>query len=567
MDPVEYVRALRRRWAAVAACLAVALLVGFLMSRGSGGSQGPRVSSYRATVVLIDSRYDPTSFGARALNLATVAAIAKVGEVPARVARALDEGNPQALAASIVTSVDDQTGLLRITATSRDPDRAVLVANTFARELMDYLRDQELESVTRRAELLDERLQQLTKQVNDLERRIASAVGIERELLIAQRDSAIRQYGFVYDSLQQLQAQTASPAGLSVVERATALPVADRTFRVAQSRTSRMALAAILGLLGGIGVALALERLDPRVRTREVAERALRAPVLAEIPPLPRTDRATIVLDARPRSFAADAFRLLTTAVRHALDGRQRGGDGSGQQGSGATKRGPVDGRPKGEGRGPGARGTTILVTSGGPTEGKTTVVANLAAALAELGKQVLVLSCDFRRPVIHRYFRVPNDAGLADALVSPNGASPLERTLRWTHLPNVRLVPSGPAPDRPGELLGSDRMREVLRDARRRADYVLLDTSPFMGAGDAAPLLSEVDGVLVVAHAKRTTVQVAQRLGDLLQQLGAPVLGVALNGAEDLPRARRYYWYHGSLASAREHGGFPPLVRHHREE
>ncbi|HXF56622.1 MAG TPA: polysaccharide biosynthesis tyrosine autokinase [Actinomycetota bacterium] len=566
MDPLEYLKALRRRWAVVAACLAVALLVGFVMSRGAGGSRGPRVSSYRATVVLIDSRYDPTSFGTRTVNLATAAAIAKVGEVPARVARALGEESPQALAASIATSVDEQTGLLRIAATSRDPGRAVLLANTFARELMDYLRDQELESVSRRAELLNERLEQLTKQVNDLERRIASAEGIERELLVAQRDSAIRQYGFVYDSLQQLQAQTASTAGLSIVERATALPVPDRTFRVAQSRTSRMALAGILGLLGGMGVALALERLDPKLRTREVAERSLRAPVLAEIPRFPRADRPRIIVDTRPRSFAADAFRLLTTAIRHALDGRERGGEAGARPERGAAQRAP-DGKPKSEGRGSGHRGTAILVTSAGPTEGKTTVVANLAAALAELGRQVLVLSCDFRRPVIHRYFRVPNDAGLADALVSPNGAAPLERTVRWTHLLNVRLVPSGPAPDRPGELLGSDRMREVLQDARQRADYVLLDTSPLLGAGDAAPLLSEVDGVLVVAHASRTTVQVAQRLGDLLQQLGAPVLGVALNGAEELARARRYYWYYGSLASARDHGGFPRLVRHRDED
>lgn len=565
MDPLEYVRALRRRWPVVAACVAVALLLGFFMTRGTGGARGTRPSAYRATVVLIDSRYDPTSFGTRTVNLATVAAIAKVGEVPARVARALGEDNPQALAASVATSVDDQTGLLRITATSRDPERAVLVANTFAGELIKYLRDQELEGVSRRAEVLNERLEELTKQVHDLERRIASAVGIERELLIAQRDSAIRQYGFVYDSLQQLQAQTASPAGLSIVERATALPVVDRSFRVAQSRTSRMALAAILGLLGGMGVALALERLDPRVRTRDVAEQALRAPVLAEIPRFPRTDRATIVLDARPRSFAADAFRLLTTALRHALEGRQDGADGSKGE-SGAAREG-AETQAQGADRGSAPRGAAILVTSAGPTEGKTTVVANLAAALAELGKQVVVLSCDFRRPVVHRHFRVPNDVGLADALVSPNGVAPLERTLRWTHLPNVRLVPSGPAPERPGELLGSDRMREVLRDARQRAEYVLLDTSPLLGAGDAAPLLSEVDGVLVVAHAKRTTVQVAQRLGDLLQQLGAPVLGVALNGAEELARARRYYWYYGSLASAREDRGFPRLVRHHEGE
>jgi capsular exopolysaccharide synthesis family protein len=550
VEPIDYLRALRRRWAAVAACLVVALGVGFVMSRGTSSSPSA-VTSYTATTVLVDSRYDPTSFAARSVNLVTVAAIAKVGEVPRRVARALGGGDPRALAARVSTSADPQTGFLYITARAPRAAEAARLADTFARELLAFLEERELRNAAQRVDALNERLDELSAQVEDLDRRIESATGLERQLLVAQRDAAVRQYGFVYESLQQLQAQTTDPVGLTIVERAFPRPVVPRGLQVGRSRTSRMVLAGILGLLGGVAVALGLERLDPRLWKRDVVERALRAPVLAEIPPFPRAPRGTIVTDIRPRSFAADAFRLLSTGVRHALAARRAEPSADGD---GDPRRADSDGE-----------GRVVLVTSAGPTEGKTTVVANLAVALSELGKRVIVLSCDFRRPVVHRYFRVPNDWGLADVLASPNGVG-LDRALRWTHLDNVRLVPSGPPPERPGELLGSERMRDTLREARERADYVLLDTSPLLGAGDAAPLLSEVDGVLVVAHARRTTVEVATRLGDLLHQLEAPVLGVALNGAEEAARARRYHWYYGSLASAAEGGGFPRLVRHRDE-
>jgi capsular exopolysaccharide synthesis family protein len=184
----------------------------------------------------------------------------------------------------------------------------------------------------------------------------------------------------------------------------------------------------------------------------------------------------------------------------------------------------------------------TILVTSAGPGEGKTLVVANLAATYAELGKRVLVLSCDFRRPKIHRLFGVPNDHGLSEALEASNGQPVLRGHVRSTPLTNVRVVPSGAIPESAGELLTSRNMREALVEARKEADIVLLDTPPVLATSDASHLFPDVDTVLVVARAGKTTAEVAERSSELLRRMRAPVVGVALNGSTEEMVPRGYY-------------------------
>jgi non-specific protein-tyrosine kinase len=182
------------------------------------------------------------------------------------------------------------------------------------------------------------------------------------------------------------------------------------------------------------------------------------------------------------------------------------------------------------------------LVTSAAPGEGKTLVVANLAATYAELGKRVLVLSCDFRRPKIHRLFGVPNDQGLSKALEAGNGRPILRGHVRSTSLTNVRVVPSGETPESAGELLTSRNMREALIEARKDADIVLLDTPPVLATSDASHLFPEVDTVLLVARAGKTTAEVAERSSELLRRMRAPVVGVALNGSTEEMVPRGYY-------------------------
>jgi capsular exopolysaccharide synthesis family protein len=186
----------------------------------------------------------------------------------------------------------------------------------------------------------------------------------------------------------------------------------------------------------------------------------------------------------------------------------------------------------------------TILVTSAGPSEGKTTVVANLSAALAELRRHVLIMSCDFHRPLVHEFFGVPPKPGLADCLSSPNGRAVLDGSVWNSSIEDVSVVPSGRRPSRPGELLSSNNMRRALAEARSLADVVILDTAPLLVEGDVAHVLPLVDGVLLVARAGKTSQQAADRSREFLERLGAPVIGVVLMASVEGSMPRRYHGY-----------------------
>jgi capsular exopolysaccharide synthesis family protein len=164
---------------------------------------------------------------------------------------------------------------------------------------------------------------------------------------------------------------------------------------------------------------------------------------------------------------------------------------------------------------------------------------------LGEMGRKVLVLSCDFHRPAVHALFSLPNDRGLADVLMSDAEGPLLDGIVKETSFPNVEVVVSGKAPSSASELLSSDRMRTALDEARGRADVILLDTPPVLVASDATYLLPEVDAVLLVARAAHTEADLAERASELLHRMGAPVRGVVLNQATETPRPRgagKYY-------------------------
>jgi capsular exopolysaccharide synthesis family protein len=274
-----------------------------------------------------------------------------------------------------------------------------------------------------------------------------------------------------------------------------------------------MILAGFLGLLAGVGLVFLRERFDTRIRTKEAAEQHFDLPVLAEIPYVRGwRRRSTIAVVTHPKSAVSDSFRVLAASI---------------------VRRPPTP--PQ-----------AILVTGPGPGEGKSTVAANLAAAFAEVGKKVLVVSCDLHRPSIHTLFGVPNSRGLTDALRSQPDGNTIVNGQGWrTAMPNVRLVPSGQIPEKPGELLASPLMRQVIAEAREVADVVLIDTAPILAASDATHLFPLVDAVLVVGRAGRTTTLSAQRTSELLLRLGAPVVGATLNGSTEARLPRGYYGYY----------------------
>jgi capsular exopolysaccharide synthesis family protein len=516
LDLTDYLRILRSRWLIVFATVIVAVVAAWATS--SVAKVGSPTQSYQASTVLLST--EETG----GLALQTVASLAKIEPVAQAVAQDVGyTGKPLDLADSISVVADETATTLRITATSQVSGDARRLADAWTTELIGYLNDRKLTSATSRAEAIQGQLDQLTDDIASLQGQIAATPDTQDDLLEAELTAKNAVYGSLYQQQQAVLSEGLEPVGLEIVQRAISVPVATSVFQPPNSRIARMLIGVVIGLLLGAGLAILVERTRSPIRTKQAAEQHFGYPVIGEVPRSGSQRRRETVMTARPQSRAAHAFRLLAATLTR-LGSNDHPGD------QGRTRR--IQGSQ------------TILVTSAGPSEGKTTVVANLSAALADLGRRTLVLSCDFHRPFVHQYFGVPGEPGLSDGLASSNGQRVLEGRVWASSVEKVAVVPSGRRPAKPGELLSSGQMRRALQEAKELADVVILDTAPLLAEGDTAHLLPAIDDVLVVARAGKTSQDVAQRAHEFLERLGAHVIGVVLTDAAESTVPRRYYGY-----------------------
>ena len=213
---------------------------------------------------------------------------------------------------------------------------------------------------------------------------------------------------------------------------------------------------------------------------------------------------SALVMLADPSSPAAEAYRSLAANLQFAYADRQL---------------------------------QTIGITSAAAGEGKSTTVANLAIALAEGGRRVIVIDADLRRPGLHTLFGVDGQEGLATVLLNDHAQLPLLDT----PAPGVRLLPSGSMPGNPLEALASRRFEEVLALARAQADFVLVDTAPAGALADAAVLAPRLEGILLVVSAGRTKRDLARRAREQLERVNANILGVVLTDVRGDDKLYRY--------------------------
>jgi protein-tyrosine kinase len=184
----------------------------------------------------------------------------------------------------------------------------------------------------------------------------------------------------------------------------------------------------------------------------------------------------------------------------------------------------------------------SIMVTSSGPGEGKSTTAANLAAVFAQQGKKVLLVDADMRKPTVHYTFRLNNHIGLTNLLTNQ---ATLETAVRETEQENLYVMPSGPIPPNPAELLGSRAMGEFLVNANEMFDLVLFDTPPVLAVTDAQVLANQCDGVVLVVSSGKTENEMAIKAKELLNNAKAKILGVVLNNKEQ--KDSQYYYYYGN--------------------
>jgi capsular exopolysaccharide synthesis family protein len=217
-------------------------------------------------------------------------------------------------------------------------------------------------------------------------------------------------------------------------------------------------------------------------------------------------DHADLVTLANPRSPVAEAYRTLRSNIQ--LSSLDR----------------PV---------------RSLLVTSASPDEGKSTTLANLGVTFAQAGTRTLLVDCDLRRPSLHTLFGVANDRGLTTMLISDDrGASPIVQT----PVEGLRLLPGGPPPPNPSEILGSQRFQTLLAGLQADADLILFDCPPALAVSDAAVLSRHVEAVLLVASAGKTKRDHAARARQALERAGARILGVVLNNARVDAAVYSYY-------------------------
>ena len=450
----DYLKIFRHRWLVIAACTLTAAAVMWFVTPASTDTT-LKVGSYTATATLLVGSNDP---GETSVSMARIPLYLTTGEIPKRAAAAVGyDGNPALLASGLTVTPDYQAQALTVSATASDGEQAAAVANAFANETITFFEEEK-----------------------------RPGTGDVR---------------------------------LSVLEEATPIPNASSRggFVIPPGRGPRTAIAAALGLLVGLALALVLDRLDSRLRTREEIHAALRMPIIAEIPRLSRAQRGrrAIAVAEDPLTVYADGYRAARTALMH-TESRQVPDDYT-------PRRSAV------ETRGAGSATRLILVTSAHESEGKTTSVANLAASFAETGQRVLVLDADLRSPDTHNLFDVPQGAGISDYISDPGDAS-LEALVRPTSVPGVRIITAGTRLAHPASM--ASRMGHLLAEAREMADVVIIDTAPLLAASDVFDILPMVDTVLLVVRSGRLTETAGHRVSELLGRFQVPVGGVILVGA-----------------------------------
>lgn len=182
----------------------------------------------------------------------------------------------------------------------------------------------------------------------------------------------------------------------------------------------------------------------------------------------------------------------------------------------------------------------TIVITSTGPSEGKTTTSCNLAITIAQSGKRTILLDCDMRNPKIHKVFELSNQSGISDVLI---GEINFYEAVSKTEIENLYVLPSGTRPPNPAELLSSEKMKKFLESLKETYDYIIIDTPPIIIVTDAQILSKYADGCLLVVASAEADKSAAIRAKELMEKVDAKILGVVLNKLDT--NRRGYYGYY----------------------
>jgi capsular exopolysaccharide synthesis family protein len=362
----------------------------------------------------------------------------------------------------------------------------------------------ELSSVVRAAQLeLREAVGKERNLQNLLESAKAEAFDVNKRQIEFERmkrdaDSNQRLYDMVLKRLKETEL-----SGMLRMSNARVLDAARPSLApVRPSVQSNLLLGLLLGLVGGIGLAFLLEQLDTSIRSQADIEERLGVPFLGFLPRVaveknaPDGERDLYVF-RNPKSPAAEACRAIRTNLLFMSPDR------------------PL---------------RTMLVTSSGPREGKSTCVIVTGVAMAQSGSRVVLVDTDMRRPRLHKALGVPNDRGVSSVLV---GDATLDEVIKSTEVPGLFIVPSGPIPPNPAELFHTQAFRDFVTTISSHYDRVIFDSPPVNAVADPAVLATQVDGAFLVIRAATTHRNLVRRAVRVLADVKAPLFGAVLNDVE----------------------------------
>jgi non-specific protein-tyrosine kinase len=422
---------------------------------------------------------------------------------------------------------------ISVSATANSPERAQQLANTVANQVIaqspisreQQAADTRREFVTTQQELLQAQIVAGQKQLTDLTQQAALETDPEKLEALNARAAALQtKIESAQRTYIQMSGLLAQSAGRYITLIAPApLPTAPVSPNILQN----VLLAAAAGLALAVGVVLLLEYLDDTIKTAQDAQREMGLAVLGGVARIHSVHKPadTLIALKQPRSPIAEEYRTLRTNLRYA-----------GIENSGSA----------------------LLITSANPGEGKTTTAANLAIAMAQAGKRVVLLDADLRRPSIHRIFALDGANGLT--LLFLDEPPPLENVLRRTTVDGLEILTSGEPPSNPAEMLDSRRMTEILQTLRQRFDVVIVDSPPALVVADASILASRCSGALLIVDSGRTRSESARQVVTVLNRSQVKLLGVMLNRFDGHDRGYYYkYNYYYSASKKAKTGSVAP--------
>lgn len=393
-----------------------------------------------------------------------------------------------------------ETQLLELRVRDYDPQRAASIANEIAFIFLAQRSRQnpvvEIEeyeqTLAEQMQSLEDAIAQSEADIAELERASDEAASEELTALRSEQSQQRADYASLLSAYLNVRAMKSRLLGLVIAESAQ-----PPTEPIRPRKAVNTAVATASGGLIGLVLAFGIDYLNDSMESAEDVRETLALPNLGVIPVI-NSWRGSGVEQLAATHPAADAFRVLRTNVRFACAG--------------------IDSTVR-----------SLMLTSAIPGEGKTSVVANLAIAMAQGGASVLLVDADLRHPRLHEIFGISGHIGLAALLIDD---ADLENGIFDTDVESLCLMPAGTSPPNPSEILGSRRMKQLVDELSSMADIVLFDAPPTLTGADAMVLASQMDGVILVVESDSTRRQAARQALDMLCNADATILGSVLNRA-----------------------------------